>query len=96
VISPEGCASILWKSADKKEIAADAMGLTADRLAKLQLVDEVLREPVGGAHRDPDATSRTLREALERHLNELLRVTPEALREQRNQKIAAFGVYSEA
>jgi acetyl-CoA carboxylase carboxyl transferase subunit alpha len=72
------------------------MGLTADRLAKLELVDEVLREPLGGAHRDPDAMSRTLREALERHLTELERVTPEALREQRNQKIASFGVYSEA
>jgi len=96
VISPEGCASIRWKSADKKELAADAMGLTAERLAKLQLVDEVLREPLGGAHRDPDATSRSLREALERHLTELERISPEALREQRNQKIASFGVYSEA
>jgi acetyl-CoA carboxylase carboxyl transferase subunit alpha len=96
VISPEGCASILWKSADKKEIAAEALGLTADRLAKLQLVDEVLREPLGGAHRDPDAMARTLRESLERHLTELERVAPEALREQRNQKIASFGVYSEA
>ena len=53
VISPEGCASILWKSADKKEVAADAMSLTADRLFKLKLVDEVLPEPVGGAHRNP-------------------------------------------
>ena len=53
VISPEGCASILWKSADKKELAAEAMGITAERLAKLGLVDEVLREPLGGAHRDP-------------------------------------------
>jgi hypothetical protein len=55
VISPEGCASILWKSADKKELAAEAMGLTADRLSKLDLVDEVIREPLGGAHRDPTA-----------------------------------------
>src|SRR5947199_3395181 len=53
VISPEGCASILWKSADKKELAAEAMGLTAERLAKQDLVDEVLKEPLGGAHRDP-------------------------------------------
>ena len=52
VISPEGCASILWKSADKKEVAAEAMSLTADRLFKLKLVDEVLPEPVGGAHRN--------------------------------------------
>ncbi len=55
VISPEGCASILWKSADKKEAAAEAMGITADRLSSLKLVDEVLREPLGGAHRDPEA-----------------------------------------
>lgn len=96
VISPEGCASILWKSADKKEIAAEAMGLTADRLAKLELVDEVLREPLGGAHRDPEQMSRTLREALERHLGELEQVPPDELRARRNEKIASFGVYSEA
>ena len=60
MISPEGCASILWKSADKKEAAAEAMGLTAERLAKLGLVDEVLREPLGGAHRDPAAMADAL------------------------------------
>ena len=53
VITPEGCASILWKSQDKKEVAAEAMGMTADRLKKLNLVDEILPEPVGGAHRNP-------------------------------------------
>src|ERR1700676_5331844 len=56
VISPEGCASILWKSQDKKEAAADALNLTADRLGKLGLIDELLEEPLGGAHRDPVAT----------------------------------------
>src|ERR1700691_1396440 len=71
VISPEGCASILWKSADKKEIAADALNLTAARLRDLGLVDEVLPEPLGGAHRDPAAMSATLRQALIRHLREL-------------------------
>ena len=96
VISPEGCASILWKSADKKEIAADAMGLTADRLFKQGLVDEVLREPLGGAHRDADAMCQTLQEALVRHLEALLTISPEQLREQRNARIASFGVYSEA
>jgi acetyl-CoA carboxylase carboxyl transferase subunit alpha len=95
VISPEGCASILWKSADKKEVAADAMGLTADRLAKLGLVDEVLREPLGGAHRDVAATAATLREALVRHLDQLCEIPPEQLRERRNEKIAGFGVWSE-
>jgi acetyl-CoA carboxylase carboxyl transferase subunit alpha len=96
VISPEGCASILWKSADKKEVAADAMGLTADRLARLGLVDEVLREPLGGAHRDVLATAETLRGALQRHLEELCAIPPDALRQQRNDKIAGFGVWSEA
>src|SRR5512147_1323776 len=71
VISPEGCASILWKSADKKELAAEAMGITADRLARLGLVDEVLREPLGGAHREPQAMADALKEALERHLAEV-------------------------
>ena len=55
VISPEGCASILWKSADKAEIAAESMGITAPRLQELGLVDDILREPLGGAHRDPRA-----------------------------------------
>ena len=63
VISPEGCASILWKSADKKELAADAMGITADRLSKLELIDEVLKEPLGGAHRDPLAMADTLKQS---------------------------------
>jgi acetyl-CoA carboxylase carboxyl transferase subunit alpha len=95
VISPEGCASILWKSADKKELAAEAMGLTADRLAKLGLVDEVLPEPLGGAHRDAAAISQTLKEALVRHLRELEQIPPDALRTMRNQRIAGFGVYTE-
>src|SRR5499426_1823229 len=70
VISPEGCASILWKSADKKEVAAEAMNLTADRLAKLKLVDEVLPEPVGGAHRNPELTADSIKAALIRHLDD--------------------------
>jgi acetyl-CoA carboxylase carboxyl transferase subunit alpha len=95
VISPEGCASILWKSADKKELAAEAMGLTAERLHKLGLVDEVLREPLGGAHRDPVATGASLKQALLRHLGELSAIPPDRLREQRNARIAGFGVYTE-
>ena len=67
-ISPEGCASILWKSADKKELAAEAMGITADRLTKLGLIDEVLRVLLGGAHRDPVAMADTLKQSLLRHL----------------------------
>src|SRR5438105_8997475 len=73
VISPEGCASILWKSADKKELAAEAMGLTAERLAKQDLVDEVLKEPLGGAHRDPVTMAETLKAGIQRHLSDLER-----------------------
>jgi len=96
VISPEGCASILWKSADKKEVAADAMNLTADRLARLKLVDEVLPEPVGGAHRNPQATAESIKAALIRHLDDLEKLPPDKLRAQRNTRIDGFGVYSEA
>jgi acetyl-CoA carboxylase carboxyl transferase subunit alpha len=95
VISPEGCASILWKSADKKEIAAEAMGLTADRLTKLGLVDEVLPEPLGGAHRDVPRIAADLRAALIKHLAALGPLSPDALREQRNRRIASFGDYAE-
>jgi acetyl-CoA carboxylase carboxyl transferase subunit alpha len=95
VITPEGCASILWKSAEKKEAAADAMGLTAPRLAQLGLIDEVLEEPLGGAHRDPAQMSERLKAALMRHLATLEEVSREELRAARGAKIAAFGVYSE-
>ncbi len=94
VISPEGCASILWKSADKKELAAEAMGLTAERLSKLNLVDEVVREPLGGAHRDPGATAETLKSALLRHLNELEQVSVEQLLAARETRLKTFGAFT--
>jgi len=93
VISPEGCASILWKSADKKELAADAMGITADRLSKLGLIDEVLKEPLGGAHRDPVAMADTLKQSLLRYLDELGALSPEALLAQRQQRLRNQGIY---
>jgi acetyl-CoA carboxylase carboxyl transferase subunit alpha len=96
VISPEGCASILWKSADKKEVAADAMGLTAERLSKLGLIDEVLPEPLGGAHRNGAQIAEDLKAALLRHLQLLDVLSPEALRDRRNERIASFGVYAES
>jgi len=95
VISPEGCASILWKSSDKKEAAADAMGLTAQRLSQLGLVDEVIEEPLGGAHRDHAVTSERLKCAIIRHLAVLDKLSPDELRAQRQAKIAGFGVFSE-
>jgi acetyl-CoA carboxylase carboxyl transferase subunit alpha len=96
VISPEGCASILWKSADKKEAAADAMGLTAQRLSQLGLVDEVIEEPLGGAHRDHAAMAERLKSAILRHLASLEKIPPEELQAQRQAKIASFGIFSEA
>jgi acetyl-CoA carboxylase carboxyl transferase subunit alpha len=95
VISPEGCASILWKSADRKEVAAEAMNLTAERLSSLGLVDEVLREPLGGAHRDPAAMAVTLKEALLRNLAALESLSPEERAAQRQARLDGFGVYSE-
>ena len=95
VISPEGCASILWKSADKKELAADAMNLTAPRLKDLGLVDEVLAEPLGGAHRDPKQMALTLGEAVNRHLLALEALTPDELVARRETRIAGFGVYAD-
>jgi acetyl-CoA carboxylase carboxyl transferase subunit alpha len=93
VISPEGCASILWKSADKKELAAEAMGITAERLDKLGLVDEILKEPLGGAHRDPQEMADSLKEALLRHLGEVGSLAEDDLVARRYQRLRGQGVY---
>ncbi len=96
VISPEGCASILWKSADKKELAADAMGITAERLAKLKLVDEVVPEPLGGAHRDPQAMGEALKAAILRHLDAVRDLPTDRLLEERSRRTDGFGVFRES
>ena len=96
VISPEGCAAILWKDASQRERAADALRLTAQDLLKFKLIDEIIPEPMGGAHLDPDASGEALREALIRHLTELRKVRPEKLVRRRADKYAAMGAYTEA
>jgi acetyl-CoA carboxylase carboxyl transferase subunit alpha len=96
VISAEAAASILWKSTDKKEIAADAMGGTADRLNKLGLVDEVLKEPHGGAHRDPQAMAETLKQGMIKHLAELCNQPVTTLLDSRQARLRGFGVFREA
>jgi acetyl-CoA carboxylase carboxyl transferase subunit alpha len=93
VISPEGCASILWKSADKKELAAEAMGITADRLQNLGLVDEVVKEPLGGAHRDPHAMAEDLKAAILRHLRDVEQWPEDQLLERRYARLRGQGVY---
>jgi acetyl-CoA carboxylase carboxyl transferase subunit alpha len=96
VISPEGCAAILWKDASQRERAADALRLTAQDLLKFKLIDEIIPEPMGGAHLDPEATGEALREALIRHVTELRKVRPEKLVRRRADKYAAMGAYTEA
>jgi acetyl-CoA carboxylase carboxyl transferase subunit alpha len=95
VISPEGCASILWKDADKALSAAEAMKLTSVELKHRQLVDEIVIEPLGGAHRDFDAVAEATRAALERHLDELVGIEIEELVDRRYRRIQSFGRYSE-
>jgi acetyl-CoA carboxylase carboxyl transferase subunit alpha len=90
VISPEGCASILYKSADKAEVAAGALGLTASRLKKLGLIDLVIREPLGGAHRNPDEVATRLKEHLISQLQVLEALPPEDRLERRYQRLMAM------
>ena len=93
VISPESCASILWKSTDKKEISADAMGGTADRLKKLGLVDEVLKEPNGAAHSDPQAMAEVVKQSMVKHLAELSKQPITTLLDARQARLRGFGVF---
>ncbi|MDO9424405.1 MAG: acetyl-CoA carboxylase carboxyl transferase subunit alpha [Methylobacter sp.] len=95
VISPEGCASILWKSADKSQLAAEAMGITSDRIREQGFLDEVVREPLGGGHRDFKVTALNLKETLVRHMNELKRQPIDTLMDNRYQRIMGFGVFTD-
>ena len=96
VISPEGCASILWRAADKATTAAEAMGITAQRLSQLNLVDVVVPEPLGGAHRDVEEMARRLKAALSDELDKLHGVAPEQLLEARYQRLMQYGEFQES
>jgi len=93
VISPEGCASILWKSADKASLAAEAMGITSDRLKKLGLIDGIIPEPLGSAHRDPDAAARHLKTALIEALDLLADTPVDRLLDNRYQRLMSYGAF---
>lgn len=95
VISPEGCASILWKSADKAADAAEALGVTSGRLKELGLVDDIIEEPLGGAHRDPEDMAGRVSELLVRQLAVLETLPPEELVTQRYQRLMAYGAFTE-
>ncbi len=96
VISPEGCASILWKSATKAPEAAETLGITAPRLKTLGLVDKVVAEPQGGAHRDPEAAASSLRKAIEESLKAVTAMTTDDMLAQRQARLRAYGRFKEA
>lgn len=96
VISPEGCATILWKSAERAEEAAEAMRITAPSLKEFGLVDEVLPEPLGGAHRNPRGMAEVIKNALLKSLDELSQLSTEQLLEQRQRRLAGFGQFKDA
>ncbi|MCH1424894.1 MAG: acetyl-CoA carboxylase carboxyltransferase subunit alpha [Burkholderiales bacterium] len=96
VISPEGCASILWKSAEKASVAAEALGITASRLKTLGLIDKIVSEPLGGAHRDQAAMCQTLKKSLEDSLASIIDLSPDKLIEKRLARIMSYGKFVEA
>jgi acetyl-CoA carboxylase carboxyl transferase subunit alpha len=96
VISPEGCASILWKSAEKAADAAEIMGITAQRLKTLGLIDKIVHEPTGGAHRDPVAMSIALKKALQEVLKPLLTLSAHDLLDARFGRLMAYGRFRES
>ena len=95
VISPEGCASILWRDATKAETAAEALKITAPELLKLGIIDEIIPEPLGGAHRNYEASAKSLAEVLGRHLKELQKMPVNRIVEKRHEKFRAMGPVSE-
>ena len=96
VISPEGCASILWKSAERASDAAESLGITADRLKKIGLIDQVIPEPTGGAHRDPAKLMHSVRDALTAALDEVNGLKIERLLERRFERFMQYGKFAEA
>jgi acetyl-CoA carboxylase carboxyl transferase subunit alpha len=95
VISPEGCASILWKSAEKASVAAEAMGITAKKLKEAGLIDQIIREPLGSAHRDVDETARNIKQALIDGLENFEKMGMEKLLEERYRRLTSYGEYLE-
>ena len=96
VISPEGCASILWKSADKASVAAETLGITATRLKTIGLIDKIVNEPLGGAHRDPDAMMQSLKKALQENLRAMRNNSVEAMLESRFERLMSYGKFKES
>jgi acetyl-CoA carboxylase carboxyl transferase subunit alpha len=96
VITPEGCASILWKSADKARDAAEQMGITAKRLLELGLIDKLIREPIGGAHRNPTQMAKRLKAVLVNELDALAQLPTDELLQKRYERLRGYGAYEAA
>ena len=96
VITPEGCASILWKTAERAKDAAEALGLTAPRLKELGLVDKVVREPLGGAHRNPRGMAVRLKAVLLNQLDDLAEIDTDTLLERRYRRLRGYGAFTSA
>jgi acetyl-CoA carboxylase carboxyl transferase subunit alpha len=95
VISPEGCASILWRDAAKNKEMSEALKITAPDLARFKIIDEIVREPIGGAHMNFEQTAKHIKEAVTRHLDELVKIPMDKLIAERIQKFRAMGVFKE-
>ena len=93
VISPEGCASILWRDASKADVAAEALKITSEDLLKLEIIDGIVKEPLGGAHNDYEAMGKELKNAIIKEINELKGIEPETLRDERYNKFRRMGVF---
>jgi len=95
VISPESCSSILWRSWDYKEQAAEALKLTAEDLSQLGIIDRIVPEPLGGAHHNPQKMFETLKNILSGELNKLIKINPEKLAKMRREKFYKMGIWEE-
>jgi acetyl-CoA carboxylase carboxyl transferase subunit alpha len=95
VISPEGCASILWKTSERASDAAEALGITAHRLKALGVIDKIVTEPLGGAHRDPKAMSVSLKRALVDALRQVNDLKPKELLERRYERLQTYGRFTD-
>ena len=93
VISPEGCASILWRDASKADVAAEALKITSEDLLKIEIIDGIVKEPLGGAHNDYEAMGKELKNAIIKEINELKGIEPETLRDERYNKFRRMGVF---
>ncbi|HAN55762.1 MAG TPA: acetyl-CoA carboxylase carboxyl transferase subunit alpha, partial [Betaproteobacteria bacterium] len=94
-ISPEGCASILWKSADKASVAAETLGITAPRLKSFNLIDRIVNEPIGGAHRDPALMMQSMKKSLQEALADLVKQPLDSLLKTRYERLMSYGRFKE-